>query len=393
MRRVARAWPALLILVMLCVATTAYAAPGQTDPGAVATAIQGVIQQANQEQSQALSSGDPSVMRDTATAAYYLQLMQTNQALAAAGATNIDLTQLTWGTIQNNGTGSTATTVETWITTFGDGTTLESIDTNVYSLTNLGGAWLIAADNHPIQITPGVGGPTPPSPQPTPRGPAPMVPVGENTSHNWSGYAATGGPFTGVNGTWTVPQPTLTGAPGVGATWVGIGGVTGPDLIQAGTQDATPGGNQAQFQVWIEMLPAASQQVPLAVAPGDSVTVSIQEQAEGSGDWQITITNNTSNQSYQTTANYTSSESSAEWIEEAPSGPGGILPLDNFNSVSFTAAFASQGGGNGVDLNEAGAQAITMLNATNQPLAVPSSIGSDASSFNVVRTSVAATTR
>src|SRR6266567_8526810 len=237
MRGVARAWPALLILAMLCVATTAYAAPGQTDPGAVAMAIQGVIQQANREQSQALSSGDPSVMRDTATAAYYLQLMQTNQALAAAGATNIDLTQLTWGTIQNNGTGSTATTVETWITTFSDGTTLESIDTNVYSLTNVGSAWLIVADNHPTQITPSVGGQTPPSPQPTPRAPAPMVPVGENTSHNWSGYAATGGPFTGVNGTWTVPQPMLTGGPGVGATWIGIGGVTGPDLIQAGTQD------------------------------------------------------------------------------------------------------------------------------------------------------------
>jgi peptidase A4-like protein len=219
-----------------------------------------------------------------------------------------------------------------------------------------------------------------------------MVPVGENTSHNWSGYAAAGGPFTGVTGTWTVPQPTLTGAPGVGATWVGIGGVTSPDLIQAGTQDTTPGGSQAQFQAWIEMLPAASQQVPLAVAPGDSVTVSIQEQAEGSGNWQITITNNTSQQNYQTTANYTSSESSAEWIEEAPSGRGGILPLDNFNSISFTAASASQGG-NGVDLNEAGAKPITMLNATNQPLAVPSSIGSDASSFNVARTSVPATTR
>ena len=92
----------------------------------------------------------------------------------------------------------------------------------------------------------------------------------------------------------------------------------------------------------------------------------------------------------QTTATYTSTESSAEWIEEAPSGPGGILPLDNFNSVSFTAASATQGS-NSVDVREAGAKPITMLNANNQPLAIPSPIGSDGASFSVTRTSVPTT--
>jgi len=194
-----------------------------------------------------------------------------------------------------------------------------------------------------------------------------------------------------VSATWTVPQPIVTDGSGVGATWVGVGGVTSRDLIQAGTQDATPGGGQAQFQAWIEMLPAPSHQVPLAVAPGDSVTVSINEESEGSGRWQISMTNDTSGQNYQTTATYASSESSAEWIEEAPSGPNGILPLDDFNSVSFTAAIASRDGDQ-VDLSEAGATPITMLNPDNQPLAVPSSIGSDSASFNVTRTSAPATT-
>jgi len=145
----------------------------------------------------------------------------------------------------------------------------------------------------------------------------------------------------------------VTGGSGIGATWVGIGGVTNRDLIQAGTQDATSGGGQAEFQAWIEMLPAASQQVPLAVAPGDSVTVSIDEQGEGSGSWQISITNNTSGQNYQTTATYTSTESSAEWIEEAPSGPGGILPLDNSRVKSIAVvgkianSFITGGGSSG----------------------------------------------
>jgi hypothetical protein len=194
-----------------------------------------------------------------------------------------------------------------------------------------------------------------------------------------------------VSGTWTVPQPNTSGSStGVGATWVGIGGVSSHDLIQAGTQDVSAGGGQAQFETWIETLPQASQQVPLAVAPGDSVTVSINEQSAGSGLWTISLTNNTSGQSYQTSANYTSTESSAEWIEEAPSGANGVLPLDNFNSVSFTAATAVVNGQT-VDLTQANAQAITMVNSNGQALAVPSGVASDGSSFSVVRTSAPAT--
>jgi hypothetical protein len=187
-----------------------------------------------------------------------------------------------------------------------------------------------------------------------------------------------------------MPQPRVSGAPGVGATWVGIGGVSSHDLIQAGTQDVAAGGGQAQFQTWIEMLPAASRQVPLAVEPGDSVTVSINEQGAGTGVWQISMKNNTSGQTYQTSVTYASSESSAEWIEEAPSGSSGVLPLDQFNSVSFSAASATQNG-QPVDLTQASAQAITMLNGSAQPFAVPSGIGSDGSSFSVARTSAPAT--
>jgi hypothetical protein len=138
------------------------------------------------------------------------------------------------------------------------------------------------------------------------------------------------------------------------------------------------------------MLPQASQQVPLAVEPGDSVTVSINEQSTGTGVWQISMKNNTSGQSYQTSVTYTSSNSSAEWIEEAPSGSTGVLPLDQFSSVSFSSASAIQDGQT-VDLTQAGATPITMLNGNSQPLAIPSGIGGDGSSFTVARTSAPAT--
>jgi hypothetical protein len=171
---------------------------------------------------------------------------------------------------------------------------------------------------------------------------------------------------------------------------VGIGGVSSTDLIQAGTSDTVIQGRD-QFETWIELLPQVSQQVPVAVAPGDSVTVTIDEQDATTGDWQLSITNNTTAQNYQTNVTYTSSHSSAEWIQEAPTGSRAILPLDNFGSVSFSGA-TSTADGQPVDLAEAHAFPVTMVNANNQALAVPSSIGDDGASFTVTRTSAPATT-
>jgi hypothetical protein len=120
------------------------------------------------------------------------------------------------------------------------------------------------------------------------------------------------------------------------------------------------------------------------------VTVSITEQSAGTGVWQIAFKNNSTGQTYQTTVHYTSSQSSAEWIEEAPAGRGGILPLDSFGTIPVSGATAVANGQT-VDLAQAGAQPITMLNTAGQPLAVPSAIGSNGSSFSVARTQAAAT--
>jgi Peptidase A4 family len=354
------------------------------------SSIEQVIQTANSEQAEALATNDPSAMSDTATASYYRQLVQTNQQMAAQGVTSIKLSNLTWGPISVNGSSASATTSETWVTTFNDGTTSESTDTNVYMLVQQNGVWLIESDQQPTQAPTAA---APPS-QTQPSAPSPAATSGA-TSHNWSGYAATSGTYTAVSGTWTVPQPSAANSTGgVGATWVGIGGVTSQDLIQAGTQDVTVG-SQHQFQSWIETLPQASQQVPLAVAPGDSVSVAITESAPGSGVWSIDMTNNTNGQSYQTTVHYTSSESSAEWIEEAPADQSGnttvIAPLDSFGTVSFSGAAATKNGET-VDLAQAGARAITLLNSASQPLAVPSDVASNGSSFTVTRTSAVATT-
>ena len=119
----------------------------------------------------------------------------------------------------------------------------------------------------------------------------------QNVSANWSGYMATGGTYTGVSGTWTVPSVRSSSTYRADAAWVGIGGVSTSDLIQAGTS-ATTGSGPTTYQAWIEMLPNFAQNVPLNVGSGDSVSVSISEQS--SGKWKIAIVNNTSGQSYST---------------------------------------------------------------------------------------------
>ena len=394
----------VLVVVGITVAVVPANAPGHQYWtrlfGATASSdgtIQQVIERADAEQTQALASNNPSVMSDTATAAYYRQLVQINQQMAAQGVTSIQLTNLTWGPVSVNGTTATAMSNETWVTTYGDGTTSESTDPNMYTLVQQNGVWLIESDQQPATSGSSTPAGTTPQAAATPQAQATPVPAqltSNATSHNWSGYVATQGTFSGVTGTWTVPQPSSTTATtGVGATWVGIGGVTSQDLIQAGTQDVTSGG-QHEFQTWIELLPQASQQVPLAVAPGNSITVSITESAPGSGTWSIDMKNNTTGETYQTSVQYSSSQSSAEWIEEAPADVSGnattIVPLDNFGMVPFSGATAVENGKT-VNLSQSNAQAITMANSADQALAVPSAVGSDGSSFSVTRTSAPAT--
>jgi hypothetical protein len=120
------------------------------------------------------------------------------------------------------------------------------------------------------------------------------------------------------------------------------------------------------------------------------VTVNIAEQSPS--NWQIDFKNNTSGQTFQRSVRYTSSHSSAEWVVEAPSSgySGGILPLDSFGTIPFTSATATENGQT-VNLSQSHAQPISMLGGTGQTLAVPSSIGSDGSSFSVSRTSSPAT--
>jgi lipoprotein-anchoring transpeptidase ErfK/SrfK len=325
-------------------------------------------------------------MRDTSTTTYYNQMVQGLNDLVSSGVTAIQLLNLKWGPITlQNATTAQATTTETWSTKFTDGSVLQSTDANVYTLVLQSGAWLIQADQHPNSQpllpsgTPGAA--------PTPVTPIATVGPGQSSSRNWAGYAATGGTFTSVSGTWTVPNVTAGSIPAADATWVGIGGVSTKDLIQAGT-DATVQGGQVVYTAWWETLPQSSQPVPLTVSPGDTMSVSIAQQPNGT--WQIVIRDTTSGQSWQNNLTYQSSLSSAEWIEESPSvGRRTMLPLDNFGTVTFTGATTVENGQQRTTA-QAGGQPIIMTNTAGQALAQPSALGANGVGFTVTRTSVTA---
>ena len=359
--------------------------PAVVTSDATIEAVKAAIERANQAQQKAFATGDASLMRENATAAYYDELTKINSDLARGGVTGFTLVRIEWGDVTISGTSATATAYETWRTTYSDGSQDQRTDRNDYTLVLANGAWKIQSDVQPSAqaVTPGTGtAPAQTQPDTTTTTPARV----SDTSSNWSGYVATGGTYTSVTGTWIVPQVGTT-TTGADATWVGIGGVSGSDLIQAGTQ-ATVAGGSVSYEAWIEMLPESSRTVSLGVAPGDSVTVTITEQS--SGEWLIVMRNNTTKSSYERTVRYRSSRSSAEWIQEAPSSGRGIIPLDDFGSVRFTAGGAVRDG-TALSLSALGATPVAMINRAGQAIAQPSTLGADGGSFSVTRTSAPGT--
>jgi len=121
---------------------------------------------------------------------------------------------------------------------------------------------------------------------------------------------------------------------------------------------------------------------------GDTVSASLTEQA--GGQWLVELRNLTTGNSVSTTLRYNSSKTSAEWIEEAPSVGRGVAPLDSFGVVKFTAG-STMVNGKTQSISGASAKAVTMADGANQPLAIPSAIGADGSSFSVSRTSTPGT--
>jgi hypothetical protein len=170
---------------------------------------------------------------------------------------------------------------------------------------------------------------------------------------NWAGYVVASNlqnpqpTVTSVSASWVVPTVTPLSfmSATFSAVWIGIGGQFSNDstLIQCGTeQDSIRG--QVVYYAWYELLPAPSLTISnITVSPGNEMKASIQLLNATSNQWSINITDTTTDQSFQNTVNYTSSQLSAEWIVERPSVDYVTSQLANFGTVTFTNCSASVG--------------------------------------------------
>jgi hypothetical protein len=209
---------------------------------------------------------------------------------------------------------------------------------------------------------------------------------GTTDSLNWSGYADTGSNITAVNSTFVVPSAGLD-PPGFAATWDGIGGYNTSDLIQAGVEEQSFPSNPLlgnQYQAWYELLPASetpisncSGDTSCTVTPGDHMTVDI---SNASGNtWNISMTD-AGKWSWSKQVAYSSSESSAEWILEAPTLVAQTL-LANVGTVPFgpTSTY-TQGGATHTIAAGNPTQIDLGTGVVNE--ATPSALASDGQSFN-----------
>ena len=165
---------------------------------------------------------------------------------------------------------------------------------------------------------------------------APSHKLTNSTSSNWSGYSAINGRYTSVSANWTQPTASCTSQTTYSSFWVGLDGDGSNTVEQTGTSADCSGGRPSYY-AWYEMYPKFPVNLSIAVRPGDSMSGSVT--TSGNGRFTLTITNNTTHASYQTTQNLKRAQlRSAEVIAEAPSSSGGVLPLTNFGIANFSAA-------------------------------------------------------
>ena len=209
-------------------------------------------------------------------------------------------------------------------------------------------------------------------------------------SLNWSGYAVTPSHdgITKLTTTFVVPTAGAV-PPGFAATWGGIGGYSSTDLIQAGVSENSTPDNPVvgdQYAAWYELLPASETSLTdctgnssCPVSPGDKVRVTIVK--AGTNRWTISMADPTEHWTWTKTVAYTSSESSAEWILEAPTVDV-QTSLADVGTVSFGPTSTYVVGGHTSTIAKGSPTEIVLSPGGGINEATPSALASNGQSFN-----------
>src|SRR5436305_634740 len=216
-----------------------------------------------------------------------------------------------------------------------------------------------------------------------------------NQSSNWFGFnqgtlEKNDTLFNSIAGDWTVPTPTQHSAKQAeySSDWIGIGGgcvdagctVGDNTLIQTGTEQDVSGGT-ASYSAWWELVPAPSITISgMTIHPGDHMHASVAETVAGSNVWNIQLRDVTTGQSFSTTAPYSSTHATAEWIEETPlvfgTGGAGLAALPNLTNTPFTS-----GTTNGANANLKATGEIQLIDSSGKVIGTPSAPNGSADGF------------
>jgi hypothetical protein len=225
---------------------------------------------------------------------------------------------------------------------------------------------------------------------------APAIFHGAASSTNWGGYAVTAarGSVSSVVGSWIEPaiQGTCPVRNQYSSFWVGIDGYNSGTVEQTGTDSDCQGG-VATYYAWYEFYPKASHVITtLTIKAGDVISASVTF-SKTTNKFTTKITDVTTGKSFSTASTVKGAHrSSAEWIAEAPSSSGGVLPLANFGTVYFgfdtTSVSGTDSATIGTTTGTMGSfstlTSITMVNSAGTATkASPSSVSTDGTSFSV----------
>lgn len=220
------------------------------------------------------------------------------------------------------------------------------------------------------------------------------VSAGSSNSLNWAGYAVTAaaGAVSDVKGSWKIPaiQGSCPSTNQYSSFWVGIDGFNSNTVEQTGTDSDCRAGTPTYY-AWYEFYPHPSKVISgLAVHPGDVISAEV---LFSGNSFIVSIQDYTTGGAFTTSAHVRSAQrSSAEWIAEAPSSSGGILPLADFGTVGFgtdstgvgSTCTATIGGVSGTIASfGTNVQSISMVTSSGAVKASPSALSTDGTSFSV----------
>lgn len=175
-------------------------------------------------------------------------------------------------------------------------------------------------------------------------------------SNNWAGAVWENppkeGPFSAVGGTFTVPEPKISGKPSgdgttAGSAWVGIDGDTyGAAILQAGVDFYVNQDGSTSFDAWYEWFPDYAYDFEMGIAAGDVISIWIQSYNPSEG--VIYIENETTGETASQQLKAPDGKSklagqNAEWIVEDFQSGGKLVNLVDFGTVTFTEAKAQAG--------------------------------------------------